>query len=168
MRATFGHVRDIIASWVWRQRIDRVAFVCCCLSVTSDARDSAWRFARKRSHQRFIENLPEEKGGDEGQRKVGHSSADCLRGESVPRTFDVFASIELIRLAQDTPLAISDDCVGDGQVVSLAPRRVTATWEGGGEELTPAVHVPYFALTFSTDTNGMVDRRTRVPYLVLI
>lgn len=43
----------------------------------------AWRVTGKRAYQRLVEDVPEEKGGDEGSRKVGHPGANRVRGENI-------------------------------------------------------------------------------------
>ena len=50
-------------------------------STFAEHRGRAWRVTGKRAHQRSVEDVPEEKGSDEGKRKVGHPGANRVRGE---------------------------------------------------------------------------------------
>lgn len=52
----------------------------------AEHRGQAWRVTGKRAHQRSVKDVPEEKSGDEGKRKVGHPGANRVRGENVTLT----------------------------------------------------------------------------------
>lgn len=54
------------------------------MSVTAaEHGGQAWRVTGEHTHQRSFEDLPEEKGGHEGQREVGHPGANRVRGKTL-------------------------------------------------------------------------------------